>query len=58
MSFMTFGGMLEADRAVRAYEYNLRLRRKQKKDEAVWDEWENLLKEEERLEKSKRKRTR
>ncbi len=56
MSFMTFGGMLEADRHVRAYEYQTRLRRKQKNDEAVWGEWENLLREEDRLEKLKQQR--
>ena len=56
MSFMAFGGMIETDRHLRAYESRSRIQRRQQNDEAVWNEWEHLLKEEERLEKLKQQR--
>lgn len=56
MSFMTVGGMIEADRRLRVYEVQTRLLRKQKSDQQVWSKWEDLLEQEERLEKSKRER--
>ena len=56
MSFMTLGGMIEADRRLRLYEFQTRLQRKRKNDEAVWNEWEGLLEQEQRLEKSKQER--
>ena len=56
ISFMTLGGMIEADRRLRLYEFQTRLQRKRKNDEAVWNKWEGLLEQEERLEKLKDER--
>ena len=53
---MTVGGMIEADRRLRLYEFQTRLQRKRMNDEAVWNRWEGLLEQEERLEKSKQER--
>ena len=53
---MTVGGMIEADRRLRLFEFQTRLQRKRRSDEAIWNNWEGLLEEEERLEKSKNER--
>lgn len=53
MSFMTFGGILEADRRTRTYENRTRALRRRAADEAVWKRWEGLVEEEARLQKSK-----
>ena len=53
---MTMGGMIEADRRLRVYEFQTRLLRKRKNDEEVWSKWQDLLDQEERLEKSKREK--
>ena len=55
MSFMTFGGILEADRRTRSYENRTRILRRRAADDAVWKRWEGLVKEETRLEKEKDK---
>jgi len=47
MSGMTLGGMLEADRRVRDYEFVVRAAKKRKADEAVWKRWEGLVEKEE-----------
>ena len=54
MSGMTFGGWLEADRRVRAYEFELRRQRKRLADEAVWRHWEGMVEDQERKEAVKR----
>ena len=53
MSFMTMGGMIEADRRLRMYEFQTRLHRKRENDDAVWNKWEGLIDEEQRLQKAK-----
>lgn len=53
---MTVGGMIEADRRLRLYEFQTRLQRKRKNDQQVWSKWEDLLEQEQRLEKSKKDR--
>ncbi|MCJ1439138.1 hypothetical protein MMC27_008529 [Xylographa pallens] len=46
MSGMTLGGMVEADRRLRAYEGAVRQRKRVERDEAVWRRYETLLEEE------------
>ena len=46
MSGMTLGGMIEADRRIREYEFMMRRVKKQKADEDVWKKWEGLVEEE------------
>lgn len=53
---MTMGGMIEADRRLRVYEFQTRLLRKRKNDQEVWSKWEDLLAQEERLQKAKKER--
>ena len=48
MSGMTFGGWLEADRRLRAYEFRSRAEKKRLNDEAVWSRWEGMVEEQER----------
>ena len=48
MSGMTFGGWLEADRRLRAYEFRTRAEKKRLADEAVWNRWEGMVEEQER----------
>ena len=43
---MTLGGMIEADRRVREYEFMMRRAKKRQADEAVWKRWEGLVEEE------------
>lgn len=50
MSGMTFGGWLEADRRLRAYEFAARREKKRLNDEATWKRWEGMVEEEERKE--------
>ena len=54
MSGMTFGGWLEADRRLRAYEFSARREKKRQADEAVWKRWEGMVEEQERKEAAKR----
>lgn len=51
---MTFGGWLEADRRLRAYEFRARRERKRQADEAVWKRWEGMVEDQERKEAAKR----
>lgn len=53
---MTLGGMIEADRRLRAFEFQQRRERKKKNDELVWGKWEGLVEEEQRLEKREMER--
>ena len=46
MSGMTLGGMIEADRRIREYEFMMRRMKKQRADEDVWKKWEGLVEEE------------
>ncbi|MCJ1457896.1 hypothetical protein MMC28_008265 [Mycoblastus sanguinarius] len=48
LSGMTFGGMIEADRRLRAFEFLARRERKRKNDEAVWRKWEGMIEHQER----------
>ena len=55
MSGMTLGGMLEADRRLRAFELESWRRRRMKevqervkRDEGVWERWEGLIGEEQK----------
>ena len=54
MSSMTFGGWLEADRRLRAYEFYARQERKRQVDEAVWKQWEGMVEDQERKQAIKR----
>jgi hypothetical protein len=54
MSGMTFGGWLEADRRLRAYEFSARRQRKLKADEATWKQWEGMVENQERRDAEKR----
>ena len=54
MSGMTFGGWLEADRRLRAYEFASRREKKRQADEAVWKRWEGMVEDQERKEAVKR----
>ena len=45
---MTFGGWLEADRRLRAYELKARHERKRQADEATWQQWERMVESQER----------
>lgn len=56
MSGMTLGGMLEADRRVRDYEFVVRAAKKRKADEAVWKRWEGLVSEERAVEEEGKRR--
>lgn len=49
MSGMTFGAVIEADRRVRAYEFRMQAYKKMKADQRVWQEWQDLVQEEQRL---------
>ena len=40
---MTLGGMIEADRRIREYEFMMRRAKKLKADEEVWKKWEGLV---------------
>lgn len=40
---MTLGGMIEADRRIREYEFMMRRAKKLKTDEEVWKKWEGLV---------------
>ena len=48
LSGMTFGGWIEADRRLRAYEFYARRERKRQNDEAVWKHWEGMIEQQER----------
>lgn len=50
MSGMTFGGWLEADRRLRAYEFHARREKKMKADEATWKQWEGMVEDQARRE--------
>ena len=50
LSGMTFGGWIEADRRLRAYEFQARRERKRRNDEAVWKRWEGMIEQQERRE--------
>ena len=43
MSGMTLGGMIEADRRVRAYEMAVRMRKKGEEHQRVWEKWGGLV---------------
>lgn len=45
---MTVGGWIEADRRLRAYEMATRRERKRLDDEAVWNQWESMVAQQER----------
>ena len=51
---MTFGGWLEADRRLRAYEFAARREKKRLTDEATWKRWESMVEVQEREEASKK----
>lgn len=53
MSGMTLGGMIEADRRIREYEFMIRRSKRRQADEAVWEKWEGLIEEEENLKRKK-----
>jgi len=53
---MTLGGMIEADRRLRAFEFQQRRERNKKNDELVWGKWEGLVQEEQRLEQREQER--
>ena len=55
LSGMTFGGMIEADRRLRAHEFNVRREKKRRNDEAVWRQWEGMIAQEEHEELEKKK---
>ena len=40
---MTLGGMIEADRRIREYEFMMRRAKKLKADADVWKKWESLV---------------
>ncbi|KAL6719617.1 hypothetical protein ACLMJK_001538 [Lecanora helva] len=50
---MIFGGWLEADRRLRAYEFNARREKKRLADEAVWKQWESMVEKREKKETAK-----
>lgn len=50
LSTMTFGGWMEADRRLRAYEFHARREKKRRNDEAVWKQWEGMIEQQERRE--------
>lgn len=45
---MTLGGMVEADRRLRAYEFHARREKKRQNDEEVWKHWEGMVEQQER----------
>ena len=49
MSGMTLGAVIEADHQVRAYEFRMQALKKMKADQKVWQEWQGLVEEEQRL---------
>lgn len=53
LSSMTFGGWIEADRRLRAYEFQARRDKKRQNDEAVWKQWEGMIEQQERREQEK-----
>lgn len=54
LSGMTFGGWIEADRRLRAYEFYSRREKKRQNDEAVWKRWEGMLEQQERREQEQK----
>lgn len=52
---MTFGGWIEADRRLRAYEFRARAERKRRDDEAVWKRWEGMIEQQERGEREQKR---
>lgn len=42
MAFMTCGGMIEADRRLRAFEFDQLRQKRQLRHQAVWDRYETL----------------
>lgn len=51
---MTFGGWIEADRRLRAYEFRTRREKKRQNDEAVWKRWEGMIEQQERREQEQK----
>ena len=51
---MTFGGWIEADRRLRAYEFYSRREKKRQNDEAVWKRWEGMIEQQERKEQEQK----
>ena len=51
---MMIGGWIEADRRLRAYEFYARREKKRQNDEAVWKEWEGMIKQQERREREQK----
>ena len=51
---MTFGGWIEADRRLRAYEFQSRREKKRQNDEAVWRQWEGMIEQQERREQEQK----
>lgn len=54
LSGMTFGGWIEADRRLRAYEFQARREKKRQNDEAVWKRWEGMIEQQERKEQKQK----
>ncbi|CAD6572491.1 MAG: hypothetical protein ASARMPREDX12_005247 [Alectoria sarmentosa] len=54
LSGMTFGGWIEADRRLRAYEFHARREKKRQNDEAVWRRWEGMIEQQERREQEQK----
>lgn len=54
LSGMTFGGWIEADRRLRAYEFRARREKKRQNDEAVWKRWEGMIEQQERREQEQK----
>ena len=51
LSGMMFGGWIEADRRVRAYEFRARREKKRQNDEAIWKQYEEMVEYRERRER-------
>lgn len=51
LSGMTLGGMIEADRRIREYEFMMRKAKKIRADEDVWKKWEGLVEGEQDVKK-------